>query len=179
MRINGRWYPCLDRVVGEVLQALGPLQAHSHLQLIHGDLCFNNILCDPLYTTVRLIDPRGEEPPGGIGRVGMGDSRYDLIKLNHSVVGLYDATVNNLFSLRRRGHELELQLYAPPNHAFLQEAFEQLLLGVVPAHQRRTLTTSLFLSMLPLHQEDPARLLALAATGVLLWHDELAGAIAA
>jgi hypothetical protein len=178
MRINGRWYPCLDRVVGEVLEALAPLQQHSRLQLIHGDLCFNNILCDPLYTTVRLIDPRGEEPPGGIGPVGMGDSRYDLIKLNHSVAGLYDATVNNLFALRRQGQELELQLYAPPNHAFLQEAFEQLLLGVVPAGERRILTTSLFLSMLPLHREDPARLLALAATGVLLWHDELAGAIA-
>jgi hypothetical protein len=177
MRINQRWYPSLERVVGEVLEALGPLQESSRLQLIHGDLCFNNILCDPLYTTVRLIDPRGEQPPGGIGPVGLGDSRYDLIKLNHSVTGLYDATVNNLFALRREGCELELQLYAPPNHAFLCEAFEERLLVAVPPQERRTLTTSLFLSMLPLHGEDPSRMLALAATGVLLWHDDLAGAV--
>ena len=177
LQINGRWYPSLERTLEQVLIALEPLEANSRLQLIHGDLCFNNILCDPLYTTERLIDPRGEAPPAGLGPIGSGDSRYDLIKLNHSIAGLYDATVNNLFALQHRGQRLELQLYAPPDHRLLQEAFEQLLLAAVPAAERRTLTASLFLSMLPLHAEDPARLLALAATGVLLWHGDLERAV--
>jgi hypothetical protein len=178
LRINGRWYPPLEAVMGTALEALGPLQMDSRLQLIHGDLCFNNILCDPLYTSVRLIDPRGEAPTGGIPAVGIGDARYDLIKLNHSLAGLYDATVNNLFTHTMEDNHLELQLYAPPNHGFLMEAAESLLLGVVPAEERRILTSSLFLSMLPLHREDPARQLALAATGVLLWHDDFSGAVA-
>jgi hypothetical protein len=32
--------------------------------------------------------------------------------------------------------------------------------------------------MLPLHREDPARQLALAATGVLLWHNDIDTAVA-
>jgi hypothetical protein len=178
MRINSRWYPPLEVVVETMLEALGPLQTRSQLQLIHGDLCFNNILCDPLYTSVRLIDPRGETPPGRILAVGIGDARYDLIKLNHSLAGLYDATVNNLFSLCVESNHLELRLYAPPNHRFLLEAAEGMLLKVVPVEERRILTACLFLSMLPLHREDPARQLALAATGVLLWHDDIDTAVA-
>lgn len=176
--INGRWYPALEGVVEAMQAALGPLQAHSRLQLIHGDLCFNNILCDPLYTCLRLIDPRGEAPPDGRMAVGIGDARYDLIKLNHSLAGLYDATVNNLFICRREGNQLELRLHAPANHRFLLDAAESLLLGAVPKEERRILTASLFLSMLPLHAEDPARQIALAATGVLLWHEELDRAVA-
>lgn len=178
MRINSRWYPPLEVVVETMLEALGPLQTRSQLQLIHGDLCFNNILCDPMYTSVRLIDPRGETPPGRILAVGIGDARYDLIKLNHSLAGLYDATVNNLFSLCVENNHLELRLYAPPNHRFLLEAAEGMLLKVVPAEERRILTACLFLSMLPLHREDPARQLALAATGVLLWHNDIDTAVA-
>lgn len=178
MRINGHSYPPLESVVESMLEALGPLQACSSLQLIHGDLCFNNILCEPLYTSVRLIDPRGETPPGQVQAVGIGDARYDLIKLNHSLAGLYDATVNNLFSHHVEGNHLEIRLYAPPNHRFLLEAAEGMLLGAVPAEERRILTASLFLSMLPLHRDDPARQLALAATGVLLWHDDFGSAVA-
>jgi hypothetical protein len=168
--INSRWFAPLEHQVAELLEALAPLEEHSQLQLIHGDFCFNNILCDPLYTAIRLIDPRGEAAPGGQLPAGYGDSRYDLVKLFHSIGGHYDAIVNNLFSLRwSDATQLELQVYVPAHQPFLRDAFQERLRPAwLSEHQLNLLTASLFFSMLPLHSEDPERQLALAASGMLL-----------
>jgi hypothetical protein len=168
--INGRWFAPLEQQVAELLTALTPLEAHSQLQLIHGDLCFNNILCDPLYTAIRLIDPRGESAPGTAWPPGYGDSRYDLVKLFHSIGGHYDAIVNNLFRLQwHNATQLQLQVYIPAHQPFLHNAFQERLRPArLSQHQLNLLTASLFFSMLPLHSEDPERQLALAASGMLL-----------
>jgi len=168
--INGRWQPPLAEQVQHLLSALKPLEQQSRLQLIHGDFCFNNILCDPLYTAIRLIDPRGELAPGGQLPPGYGDSRYDLVKLFHSIGGHYDAIVNNLFALRwLNSDQLELEIYNPPLQSFVVRAFRQVLMP--PAMTERELcllTASLFFSMLPLHRDDHERLMALAASGMLM-----------
>jgi len=168
--LNGHWYSPLATQVKQLISAIEPLEQQSTLQLIHGDFCFNNILCDPLYTAVRLIDPRGECAPNGALPPGFGDSRYDLVKLFHSIDGHYDAIVNNLFALRWMDHDhLEMQIYIPPLQPFVAEAFEHMLMPAdLPVQHLRLLTASLFFSMLPLHQEDPERLVALAASGMLM-----------
>ena len=168
--INGRWFPPLEQQVAQLLLALAPIEAHSELQLIHGDFCFNNILCDPLYTAIRLIDPRGEAAPSGDLPPGYGDSRYDVVKLFHSVGGHYDAIVNNLFSLRwNSAKEIDLQVYVPAHQPFLANAFQELLRPAdLSEQQLNLLTASLFFSMLPLHSEDSDRQVALAISGMLL-----------
>ena len=168
--LNGQWQAPLADQVEQLLSALQPLEERSTLQLIHGDFCFNNILCDPLYTAIRLIDPRGESAPGGLLLPGYGDSRYDLVKLFHSIGGHYDAIVNNLFALRwlDRDH-LELEIYSPPLQPFVAAAFRQVLMPpAMTDRELHLLTASLFFSMLPLHREDPERLVALAASGMLM-----------
>ena len=138
--------------------------------MIHGDFCFNNILCDPLYTAIRLIDPRGEAAPSGDLPPGYGDRRYDVVKLFHSVGGHYDAIVNNLFSLRwNSAKEIDLQVYVPAHQPFLANAFQELLRPAdLSEQQLNLLTASLFFSMLPLHREDSDRQVALAISGMLL-----------
>ena len=92
------------------------------------------------------------------------------MKLFHSIGGHYDAIVNNLFSLRRldRDH-LELEIYIPPLQAFVAAAFRQVLMPpTMSDRELHLLTASLFFSMLPLHREDPERLVALAASGMLM-----------
>ena len=168
--INGHWFAPLEQQVSELLAALAPLEACSQLQLIHGDFCFNNILCDPLYTAIRLIDPRGEPAPGVALAPGYGDSRYDLVKLFHSIDGHYDAIVNNLFALQWcNAKQLELQIYVPSHQPLLSDAFQEMLRPAELSQRHlNLLTASLFFSMLPLHGEDPERQLALAASGMLL-----------
>ena len=54
--INGKSLQSLDEQIDDVLNQLSRLSQNSTLQLIHGDLCFNNILCDPVFTSICLID---------------------------------------------------------------------------------------------------------------------------
>ena len=170
LRINGEQFTPLETQVMWLIKELEPLEKHSQIHLIHGDFCFNNILCDPLYTTVKLIDPRGEHAPNNNYPPGYGDSRYDLVKLYHSIGGNYDSIVNNLFKLRWQStKEIDLEIYVPCHQKFLANAFQELLLPVkLSEHELNVLTASLFFSMLPLHSEDLERQQALAVSGMLL-----------
>ncbi|QNJ18441.1 hypothetical protein SynA1825c_00098 [Synechococcus sp. A18-25c] len=153
-----------------LLEHLPSLEASRPLQRIHGDLCFNNILAEPQSGSIRLIDPRGERPDGAPWPIGFGDPRYDQIKLLHSGRYLYDVVVNDLFSLEKLspGH-LRLHLDVPAHYDALQQAMDSsgLLQGLLP-EEERWLTSSLFVSMLPLHREDGDRCLAFIAIGMMI-----------
>ena len=70
----------------EVLLArLQDFELNQQLYITHGDLCFNNVLADPIHHLIKLIDPRGEMPDTNRDmEVGYGDLRYDIAKLAHS-----------------------------------------------------------------------------------------------
>ena len=129
-----------------LLKSPPSLEASRQLQLIHGDLCFNNILAEPQSGSIRLIDPRGERPVGAPWPIGFGDPRYDQIKLLHSGRYLYDVVVNNLFTLEKLspGH-LRLHLDVPAHYDAVQQAMDSsgLLQGLLP-EEERWLTSSLF-----------------------------------
>lgn len=169
--LNGCWLPPLASQVVDLAEALEAVENNSRLHRIHGDFCFNNILCEPLYYAIRLIDPRGE--PAGISGlpIGYGDSRYDLAKFYHSLAGHYDAIVNDLFDLRWLDEShIELELYIPPDQPFLARAFREIMQpSELSDAELCLLTASLFFSMLPLHHEDHERTVALAARGMCLF----------
>ncbi len=153
-----------------LLEHLPTLEASRQLQRIHGDLCFNNILAEPQSGSIRLIDPRGEQPDSAPWPIGFGDPRYDQIKLLHSGRYLYDVVVNDLFSLERLspGH-LRLNLDVPAHYDELQQAMKcSGLLHGLQQDEERWLTSSLFFSMLPLHREDGDRCLAFIAIGLMI-----------
>ena len=130
---------------------------------IHGDLCFNNVLADPLHGTVRLIDPRGERATDPTIPLGYGDPRYDLIKLLHSGVYLYDAAVQGFFSLNPdqdvgTANSWRAQLVPPYNYQMVAKIFTQFSRNrQLSAAEERYLTASLFFSMLPLHSDSVRR----------------------
>ena len=76
------------------------VQKTQTFSLIHGDYCFSNILCDLPGGHVTLIDPRGSF--GGLTGI-YGAPLYDVAKLYHSVYGLYDLIVNDLFEVIHDG----------------------------------------------------------------------------
>jgi len=152
-----------------LLKELPSHESTRPLSRIHGDLCFNNILAEPLSGSLRLIDPRGERPPGAHWPVGYGDSRYDLVKLLHSSRYLYDVVVNGLFHLESTDNTLRLQLDVPAQHAIADRAIrEHLIQNQLTAEEERLLTASLFFSMLPLHRSQPRHCLVFACIGVLI-----------
>lgn len=65
--------------------------------MIHGDMCFSNILYHPK-TGARFIDMRGSFGVRGI----YGDSMYDYAKLLHSVEGGYELFINDCFTVAKK-----------------------------------------------------------------------------
>ena len=108
--INKKTYPSLKSFSDQVLQILnrGLKDSKSNkLTLMHGDLCASNIITDNRSGTIKLIDPRGGldtsfEAENNI----LGDFRYDIAKLGHSLIGNYDYIVTGFYSLTKLDNSL-------------------------------------------------------------------------
>ena len=136
----------------------------------HGDLCFNNILVDQISGCIKLIDPKAYwDKKRNI--FGLVDPNYDLAKLNHSYRYLYDSVVNNLYSIKINKNNVELTIYAPSEYDLVNKLFDQILINKnIDDDVLRNLTASLFISMLPLHEEDQDRFLCLAILGSIVFN---------
>ena len=159
----------LDAVVERYL---GLYQRHvqrdvpAELAFSHGDLCFSNILYDKRLDLLKLIDPRGADDADEAYL----DPLYDIAKLSHSIFGLYDALNNGQFRLELGGDlRLGLMVDCPPLPEGARDAFAaRLAQRGLSLRNVRILEASLFLSMLPLHADNPRKLLALLLNGVAI-----------
>ena len=120
--------------------------------------------------SIKLIDPRGELPKGAKWPLGYGDYRYDLIKLLHSSRYLYDVIVNDLFEINGDSNgNLTLKLDIPSHYEDVDYAINaNIIQNQLSDEEERLLVSSLFLSMLPLHRENPKRCLAFSCIGLLI-----------
>lgn len=124
------------------------------ISIIHGDYCFSNILFDVNNRIVRLIDPRGRFGEKGI----YGDARYDIAKLRHSISGLYDYIVADMFELAQEGDAFTGEIYVNGTPRAVGNVFDDMVeqLGYTLA-DIQFIEGLLFISMLPLHQGHPQR----------------------
>ena len=123
----------------------------------HGDSCFSNILYDRRTRLLKLIDPAGATSAEQL----FTNPLYDIVKLSHSILGGYDFVSNGLYDITL-GADLRLHLHTPETmygdyaRLFLEELGTR---GLDPC-AIRLLEASLFLSMLPLHQDNPRNVVA-------------------
>ena len=148
--------------------------------IIHGDFHNANILHDVSSGRIfRLLDPRGNF---GDRRGIHGDPLYDLAKLFHSIDGLYDCLIHNMFSIDPSNPDLVLTIHAPTNHQKLVEHFKHVFIDndKKPSKvdkERFTISNILlvnfllFASMIPLHNENPRRQLAMAVRAIRYYRD--------
>lgn len=116
----------------------------------HGDPCFANALYNKATRTLKFIDPKGALTEKELWT----NPYYDIAKLSHSVCGKYDFFNNGLFEIVVNDNfTYNLQI---PNDIDLVEIFKKKVqengfdwLTV------RIYEVSLFLSMLPLHMDNP------------------------
>lgn len=150
------------------LQRQIPPIPYGYLALGHGDLCLSNILYDPRTGLLRLIDPKGGTRLEDL----FTDPSYDLAKLSHSLLGGYDFIVKGLVSITIGPNMAPSVLIPDQNVAPHQAAFRNRLLHEgLNIDSIRLCEASLFLSMLPLHADDPHRVLGLALTGMNIVDD--------
>lgn len=143
----------LDQLPNLVKKA-GLLDA-PYFQIIHGDPCFSNILYDHRHGLIKLIDPRGDF--GGYSIYG--DVYYDLAKLSHSVSGLYDFITADQFRVPEGQTRIEsVRWGASEYHRQIGAIFAKYVVSAGFDLKRvRFAEALLFLSMLPLHQDEPRR----------------------
>ncbi|MFC5407319.1 hypothetical protein [Cohnella soli] len=135
--------------------------------IIHGDLCFSNLFYLPQHSSsLKLIDPRGSFGSKGI----YGDQRYDMAKVRHSLSG-YEHIVRNRYRLGVDKYDIELKIDLQTVSKGLRNQWDRML----GSHLRavKIIEALLFLSMLPLHKEDPQRQLAFYALSTELLADAL------
>ena len=136
--------------------------SRSKLCMSHGDLCFSNILYHKESNFLKFIDPRGGESASEIYL----DEYYDLAKLSHSILGGYDFVVSGLYSIEL-GRDFQIKI----NSVLFDSNIEQKKIFKTMVEENnydytfvRLCEASLFLSMLPLHADDPNRMLAFLIT---------------
>ena len=167
-RCSGGLAGLRQRATAAIEAAIAEDSTHM-LAVGHGDPCLSNILFHRDIGLFRLIDPRGANT---LDEAFM-HPLYDLAKFSHSVLGGYDFINNGLFECQldaSLGLSLTLENGGTPEWA--KAAFRHRLqaaglsLRVIRAYE-----LSLFLSMLPLHLDNPRKLPAFCLVAAAILDD--------
>ena len=167
--INGTSVPSL-REIYQRTSALIDMGNQHYVTLMHGDFCFSNILYDFKSKGIKVIDPRGITPDGELSVYG--DLRYDVAKLAHSVLGLYDFIVGGRFYYEESApYCVHFRLYTNETVRNVQDLFEGMTFAGYTLGQLsiKPMVIQLFLSMLPLHHDNPLRQKAFLANALRLY----------
>ena len=123
----------------------------SRMVIGHGDLCFANTMYNKSTQTLKFIDPKGALSETELWT----NPYYDVAKLSHSVCGRYDFFNNALFDIKI-DENFSCVLEIPFNNREYQEIFRKKVVeNGFDYWSVRIYEASLFLSMLPLHMDNP------------------------
>ncbi len=155
IQINGTEYKGINNLCQAIKDFAEQLSTNGVETVMHGDYCFSNILFDSSNYIFKLIDRRGRL--NGEATI-YGDARYDIAKLRHSVVGLYDFIVQGLFKLQETNNSFEYKILSPKDYSILENIFDKLCqINGYNVKEIRFIEGLLFLSMIPLHSDNIER----------------------
>jgi hypothetical protein len=139
----------------------------EHIGVMHGDFCFSNILNDSRTQSLKLIDPRGIDANRNFTIYG--DTRYDLAKFFHSVVGCYDLIIAGKFHFVDDFSSIEF--FSSHELEDIERLFDEVFFHDSPISKKEIIAINvhLFLSMLPLHADRPDRQKAMIANAYRLY----------
>lgn len=164
--VNGFRYEGWKSFLPLLTSTVEELAQNPSNTVIHGDLCFSNILYDPPSGVIKFIDPRGEFYEEGV----YGDYHYDWAKLLHSVDGGYDFIIHRMYSLNELNqNSFTFELFQTENTKKIKTIFISVLnelFSNIEIRRLLVLEAMLFLSMLPLHGDDEDRQVAFYITAL-------------
>ena len=170
--INGEKYGNYQLIKDRLFKRIADLYSADDFCIVHGDLCFNNILYDVPHRLVKLIDPRGCFGPEHRGIYG--DLKYDLAKLLHSAMGGYDFLVNNLYRLDFEGYSINYEIYYKHNREIIERNARQLIIKLgYSIKDIMLIVGTLFLTMPPLHTDSFARQKVFYLHGIKIINENL------
>ena len=118
--------------------------------IIHGDICFSNVVYLPEISNFKLLDPRGNF---GVDTI-YGDMRYDMAKIRHSYHGLYDYITQGLYELKEISPNC-FEYRFLTNNILNPNIFDEIAKKYgFDMNEIELIEGLLFISMIPLHSED-------------------------
>ncbi|ENU15170.1 hypothetical protein QUG64_12310 [Acinetobacter lwoffii] len=137
--------------------------------IMHGDLCFSNILYDSRSQRIKVIDPRGINSLNEM--TFYGDQKYDLAKLAHSVLGMYDFIIAGRYQIKRNNKNNEvIEFELDERLRNIQRLFvDRVFIDHVSVREIMPLVVLLFLSMLPLHSDRADRQKAMLLNAIRIY----------
>lgn len=163
--VNNVKYKSLSQIE-DMLKLIIPEMLYDvpEFSIIHGDLCFANMMIDNNFSFIKVIDPRGKF---GIYDI-YGDPRYELAKLFHSVDGKYDYIIKDRFDLSYEGNQIRFSIQDVDRNFDLYKVFENVFSEEIGNDLKKIelIEALLFLSMIPLHRESFNHQLVMLSTGL-------------
>jgi len=160
--INNKKFKNWNSLKEKIKEAIDVMYDDEDNCLIHGDLYFSNILYDTEEKNFKLIDPRGKW-----GNNISGDIKYDLAKIRHSIVGGFDTIINGLYSANYLGeNRIEYKIFNSKNNKIIGDELDRNIRKNWKLDEIKIIEGLLFISMLPLHKDNPERQLALFCVGI-------------
>lgn len=167
IKINMKSYKNWKIIKDDIFLLIDKLYNNDDNCLIHGDFCLSNILYDLRSGLVRLIDPRGIW-----GSSENGDIKYDIAKLRHSICGDYDYIVNDLFNIQVTKGYISYSIFNS-NKQIVKKYFDQVISKEYDIRQIKLIEGLLFLSMIPLHEDNANRQLVMYMKSIELFNNIL------
>lgn len=149
--INGVKNKSFISLKDKILKKLKTISNNYSYGIIHGDLFFGNMFYDIVSDTLKLIDPRGSWGSLTI----YGDTRYDLAKLNQSIMRKWDFIVNEFYILNYNEDKFDYEYFDGDYQKIVQDKFLNMLKKYgYDAEEIDFLTGITFLCSVPLHSEN-------------------------
>lgn len=154
---NGSNYLDLDEIVEKYKVLYDKIHKKQNENLYsvigHGDLCFSNMLFNKEANLLKLIDPKGALEEKELWT----NPYYDIAKLSHSICGRYDFFNNGLHHITL-DNSLKFTLEIDFDNTEYKRVFqEHVTRNGFDYLTVRIYEVSLFLSMLPLHIDNPQK----------------------
>lgn len=167
--LNNIETPSLREIIEET-NTIICMDNNKYVSIMHGDFCFSNILYNFQNQSIKVIDPRGIDLNSD--QTIYGDIRYDVAKMSHSIIGMYDFIIGGRFEFNQID-EYNIEFYLPIDKKILeiQEYFKSLKIAgnKIQYFSIYPIMIHLFLSMIPLHSDNEFRQKAMLANALRLY----------
>ena len=168
---RGKVLGTINEIISDSIQKT--LELPCVATIMHGDLCFSNMLFDARGQRIKLIDPRGIDEDDNL--TILGNQTYDLAKLTHSVIGMYDFIIAGRYRLLETEDGFEIEFGIDERlERIQQEYLNTVFFENITVKQVMPAVVLLFLSMLPLHDDRADRQKAMLTNAFRLYHDFVA-----
>ena len=168
-QLNGKTVPSLSKILYDINKDIYSI-SHNDIGIMHGDFCFSNILYNYISQSIKVIDPRGLDFSNN--EIIYGDIRYDIAKLAHSVIGLYDFIIGGNYSFEELApYSFSFKIYTTSLVDDIQHYFQdmQFINRTLKELSTYPIMIHLFISMLPLHNDSSLKQKALLANVLRLY----------